>query len=172
MKFKIWSVFFTVVFLFTTIFLGSLQAKDINIQFRTMEHGKSASVEQEIVDMFGKSRPDIKVDLLQGQWTQYYSQLRLAVMGGNPPQLGVTLLQKIVEIDEYLTPLDQSPVGNLLEMAGINPAEFDQKGWKAGQLRRFSLGKRSSRIISARLWRVRNKGSSLQPWSITRSRRL
>jgi hypothetical protein len=44
MKFKIWSVFFTVVFLFTTIFLGSLQAKDINIQFRTMEHGKAASV--------------------------------------------------------------------------------------------------------------------------------
>ncbi len=134
MKFKIWSVFFTGVFLFTTIFLGSLQAKDINIQFRTMEHGKAASVEQEIVDMFGKSRPDIKVDLLQGQWTQYYSQLRLAVMGGNPPQLGVTLLQKIVEIDEYLTALDESPVGNLLEMAGINPAEFDQKGWKAGQL--------------------------------------
>ena len=41
MKFKIWSASITVVFLFAAIFLGSLQAKTINIQFRTMEHGKA-----------------------------------------------------------------------------------------------------------------------------------
>ncbi|MBA7486917.1 hypothetical protein ES707_22479 [subsurface metagenome] len=112
---------------------AAAEEKPVTIVMRTQEHGQAATTEQEIVQMFMEKNPNIKVDLIQGQWTDHYTQLRLASMAGESPAVASTLLRKIVEMDQYYTPLDDSPVGNLLEMTGVEPDKFDESGWTSSQ---------------------------------------
>lgn len=104
--------------------------KPVTIVMRTQEHGQAATTEQEIVKVFMQKNPSIKVELIQGQWTQHYAQLALAVSAGEAPQLASTLLQKIVEMDQYYTPLDKSPVGNLIKESGLKESDFDKVAWR------------------------------------------
>ncbi len=114
--------------------LQGLAAKPIKITFNTLFHEADAKAMEQIIDLFNKTHTDIQVELIQGGWTQYYAQLRLSVMSGNPPQIGICHTNKLVEMADYLTPLDASPVGNLLEMAGIDPTKYVEAAWKAGEL--------------------------------------
>ncbi len=115
--------------------LQALAAKPIKITFNTLFHEADAKAMEKIIQMFNEAyKGKIYVELTQGGWTQYYAQLRLSVMSGNPPQIGICHTNKLVEMVDYLTPLDASPVGNLLEMAGIDPANYVQAAWKAGEM--------------------------------------
>ncbi|MEM1867671.1 MAG: extracellular solute-binding protein [Thermosphaera sp.] len=105
----------------------------VEIEFNTLFHEADAKAMEAIVALFQQAYPEIKVRLVQGRWAQYYAELRLSVIAGNPPQLGICHVNRLVEMADYLTPLDASPVGNLLELAGINPSLFPEATWKGGQ---------------------------------------
>jgi len=106
----------------------------VEIEFNTLFHEADAKAMENIVNLFQSLHPEIKVRLVQGRWAQYYAELRLSVIAGNPPQLGICHVNRLVEMVDYLTPLDASPVGNLLELGGIDPALFPEATWKAGQM--------------------------------------
>ncbi len=109
-------------------------AGPIKLTFQTLFHEADAQAMAKIIQMFNESHSDIQVELIQGGWTQYYAQMRLSVMAGNAPQIGICHTNKLVEMADYLTPLDASPVGNLLEMAGIDPSKYVAANWNAGEL--------------------------------------
>ncbi|MBC7099734.1 extracellular solute-binding protein, partial [Candidatus Bipolaricaulota bacterium] len=109
-------------------------ADPIKLTFQTLFHEADAQAMEQIINMFNETHDGIKVELIQGGWTQYYAQFRLSVISGNPPQLGVCHTNKLVEMADYLTPLDASPVGNLLEIAGIDPDSYVGANWAAGEL--------------------------------------
>lgn len=109
-------------------------AQSVKIEFNTLFHEADAKAMEDIVNLFRAAHPEIQVELVQGRWEQYYAELRLAVIAKNPPQLGICHVNRLMEMVDYLTPLDASPVGNLLELAGIDPSLFPEATWKAGQI--------------------------------------
>ncbi len=110
---------------------GGASAKGpITVVVRTLAHGLAAQAEVDIINKFNASQPQIKADIIQGQWTQFYAQLRLAAMAGEAPQLATSAFQKLPEMYEYYTPLDKSPYGNLFEATKLRQADFDAKGWE------------------------------------------
>ncbi len=121
-----------VVFLGLGWLLGLAQS--VKIEFNTLFHEADAKAMEDIVNLFRAAHPEIQVELVQGRWEQYYAELRLAVIAGIPPQLGICHVNRLVEMVDYLTPLDASPIGNLLELAGIDPSLFPEATWKAGQI--------------------------------------
>jgi len=74
------------------------------IEFNTLFHEADAKAMEEIVNLFQQLHPEIKVRLVQGRWAQYYAELRLSVIAGNPPQLGICHVNRLVEMVDYLTP--------------------------------------------------------------------
>ncbi|MCR4391931.1 MAG: extracellular solute-binding protein [Candidatus Acetothermia bacterium] len=106
----------------------------IKIEFNTLFHEADAKAMEEIIDLFNASHTNIQVELIQGRWAQYYAELRLSVIAGTPPQLGICHVNRLVEVADYLTPLEASPVGNLIQIGGINPADFPKATWDAGEL--------------------------------------
>lgn len=111
--------------------VGAAQVTEV--EFNTLFHEADAKAMEDIVALFQQLHPEIKVKLVQGRWAQYYAELRLAVIAGNPPQLGICHVNRLIEMVDYLTPLDASPVGNLLEIGGIDPSLFPAAPWKAGE---------------------------------------
>ena len=104
------------------------------IWYNTFAHEADAAAMEKIVNLFKEAYAgSITVELTQGRWAQYYAELRLSVLAGNPPQVGTCHTNKLGEMVDYLTPLDASPVGNLLELAGIDPAAFPEAAWRAGR---------------------------------------
>ncbi len=108
-------------------------SQPIEIEFNTLFHEADAKAMENIVLLFQQMHPEIKVRLVQGRWAQYYAEMRLSVIAGNPPQLGICHVNRLVEMVDYLTPLDASPVGNLLELGGIDPSLFPTATWRGGQ---------------------------------------
>lgn len=114
---------------------GTAYAEVIKIEFNTLFHEADAKAMEEIVKLFNEQHQGrIEVKLIQGRWLEYYAELRLSVIAGVPPQLGICHVNKLVEMVDYLTPLDASPVGDLIQISGINPADFPEATWKAGEL--------------------------------------
>ncbi len=114
---------------------GATTPEVIKIEFNTLFHEADAKAMEEIVTLFSQTHPNIQVELVQGRWAQYYAELRLSVIAGTPPQLGICHVNKLVEVADYLTALEASPVGDLIEIGGINAADFPEATWKAGELR-------------------------------------
>ncbi len=105
----------------------------VKIVYNTLFHEADAKAMEKIVEMFKQAHPEIQVELIQGRWAIYYADMRLAVTAGIPPQLGICHTNRLVEMADYLTPLDASPIGNLLELYGIDPANFPKDSWEGGQ---------------------------------------
>ncbi len=131
---KVWKLSILVIGLLAVVGLQVFAASPIKITFNTLFHEADAQAMQKIIDNFNATHTDVQVELTQGGWTQYYAQMKLAVMAGNAPQLGICHANKLVEMADYLTPLDNSPVGNILQMAGFNPDDYVSANWKAGEL--------------------------------------
>ncbi|MBN1835293.1 MAG: extracellular solute-binding protein [Spirochaetales bacterium] len=119
-------------------FTGGAQEKaggpsgPILLKVRTMTHGDETKVETALVEQFVAEHPNIRVELNQGQWTEAYAQIRLGVMSGDPPHVFLSHILKVVEMNEYYTPLNASPVGNLLQMSGIEVSNFHEGAYKMG----------------------------------------
>ena len=131
---KSWKFGLLIVSLVLLVGLQTLAAGPIKITFNTLFHEADAKAMEQIINEFNSTHTDIQVELTQGGWTDYYAQLRLAVMAGNAPQIGICHTNKLVEMADYLTPLDDSPVGDILEMAGIDPNNYVGANWAAGEL--------------------------------------
>ena len=116
-------------------FVGvSGHAEPIIIEFNTLFHEADARAMEIIIDLFNETHDDIHVELIQGRWAVYYTDLRLSVIAGTPPQLGISHANRLVEMSDFFTPLDDSPVGDLLAGAGFTGDDFMAANWAAGQL--------------------------------------
>jgi multiple sugar transport system substrate-binding protein len=109
------------------------EEKPVEIVFRTNFHGGQETIIEDIVNDFMEKNPTITVDLRQGQWTEHYAQVKLAVSAGEAPNIITLHYNKLVELQDYMDPIDASPVGNLIEMADIDPALYTKAGWEASQ---------------------------------------
>lgn len=108
---KTWKLAILLVGLLFVVGLQTFAAQPIKIVFNTLFHEADAKAMEQIINQFNAEHTDIQVELTQGGWTDYYAQLRLSVIAGNPPQIGICHTNKLVEMADYLTPLDASPVG-------------------------------------------------------------
>jgi multiple sugar transport system substrate-binding protein len=129
-----WKIGALFVGLLLVVGIQLLAAGPIKITFNTQFHEADAQAMEDIINLFNETHDDIQVELIQGGWTQWYAELRLSVIAGNPPQLGVSHINKLVEMVDYYTPLNASPVGDLLTLGGIEPGNYTEANWVAGQL--------------------------------------
>jgi multiple sugar transport system substrate-binding protein len=88
---------------------------------------------ERIVKLYNENHEKTQLTLTQGQWAQYYAQLTNAVIAGNPPQIGIVHTNKLAEMYPALMPLEETPAGNLLEMAGIKGEDYIETLWNAGE---------------------------------------
>ncbi len=101
--------------------------------YNTLFHSGDAQAMERIVDEYNETHENTQILLTQGQWAEYYAQLQNAVIAGNAPQIGVVHTNLLPEMYPALTPLNDSPAGNLLEKAGINSEDYIESLWEAGE---------------------------------------
>lgn len=138
---KLISLIFAVMLISASIFAGGKQEAEqtvqqtqepIHLKLRTMTHGDEVKVENALIEEFNKTHPDIQVEVAQGEWTEAYTQVRLSVMAEDPPHIFLSHILKVVEMYEYYTPLDDSPVGNLIAMSGLDDSKLHQGAYNLG----------------------------------------
>ncbi len=105
----------------------------ISLWMNTLFHGGDAQAMERIVAKFNEEHKDgVFLTLTQGQWEVYYAQLVNAAIAGNPPQIGICHTTNLPEVDAALTRLEESPAGNLLEVAGIKGEDYVAALWEGG----------------------------------------
>ncbi len=109
------------------------KAEKYTLWFNTLFHSGDAQAMERIVQAYNESHEDTQITLTQGQWSEYYAQLTNAVIAGNPPQIGIVHTNKLSEMYPALTTLENTPAGNLLEVAGIQGDNYIEKLWQAGE---------------------------------------
>jgi multiple sugar transport system substrate-binding protein len=124
------------------------EQQKVTLDFNTLFHGGDSQAMKRIVDKFNNEHENVQIDLVQGQWNQYYAQLRNAVVAGNAPQLGITHTQFLKQMQAALTPLRSSPAGDLVENAGIEPGNYISDLWDAGEYE----GKRYLIPLDTHMW--------------------
>lgn len=113
--------------------LGTTLAQTV-LSMNTLFHSGDAQAMERIVDRFNEEHDDVQIELNQGQWSEYYAQLYNAVVAGNAPHIGITHTTMLPQMEPALTPLTDSPAGNLLEQAGIDSENYIDNLWSAGTL--------------------------------------
>ena len=109
------------------------KAERYTLWFNTLFHSGDAQAMERIVQAYNEEHTDTQLTLTQGQWAEYYAQLTNAVIAGNPPQIGIVHTNKLTEMYPALTPLENTPAGNLLEAAGIKAEDYIETLWQAGE---------------------------------------
>lgn len=99
------------------------------VWMNTLFHGGDAQAMEMIVEEFNATHEDIQIDLTQGSWTEYFAQLNNAVVAGEAPQIATILNFRMVTSYPALMPLNDSPVGNLLEEYGIRRDQYVEYVW-------------------------------------------
>ncbi len=108
-------------------------AEKYTLWFNTLFHSGDAQAMERIVNEYNETHKDTQLTLTQGQWAEYYAQLTNAVIAGNPPQIGIVHTNKLSEMYPALMPLEDTPAGNLLEIAGIKGDDYIETLWNAGE---------------------------------------
>jgi multiple sugar transport system substrate-binding protein len=108
---------------------GFAHAAAKTLWFNTPFHAGDAEAMEIIVKKFNEEHTDVQLDLVQGSWTEYFSQLYNAVVAGEAPQIGISLDFRMSTIYPALTPLNDSPVGNLIEQAGFKREDYIEYVW-------------------------------------------
>lgn len=104
-------------------------SEPVKIWMNTLWHGGDADAAVIMIDKFNKEHPNIQVDLQQGSWTEYEAQLNNAVMAGQPPQIATILNFVMPNVYPALTPLNKSPIGNILDKYGFKKSDFVGNVW-------------------------------------------
>ncbi len=108
-------------------------AQPLSLWMNTLFHGGDAQAMERIIQKFNEEQKEQAfISLTQGQWEVYYSQLFNSVVAGNPPQIGICHTTNLPEVDAALTHLEESPAGNLLEVAGIEADNYLPALWEGG----------------------------------------
>ncbi|MBS1252080.1 MAG: sn-glycerol-3-phosphate-binding periplasmic protein UgpB [Anaerolineales bacterium] len=108
-------------------------AEKYSLFYNTLFHGGDAQAMERIVKKYNEAHGNTQLTLAQGQWSQYYAQLTNAVIAGNAPQIGIVHTNMLPEMYPALMPLEETPAGNLLEAGGIEPGNYIESLWKAGE---------------------------------------
>ena len=94
------------------------------VWMNTLFHGGDAQAMEMIVEAFNRAHQDTQIDLTQGSWTEYFAQLNNAVVAGEAPQIATILNFRMPTTYAALLPLNDTPVGNLLEAYDINRDQY------------------------------------------------
>ncbi|MDQ7858628.1 MAG: extracellular solute-binding protein [Armatimonadota bacterium] len=108
------------------------QPRVMTLDYYTLFHSGDAAAMERIVRAFNAAHQTVRLNLLQGQWAEYYAQLFAAVGAGNAPHIGICHTSRILDVWRALTPLDESRAGNLLDAAGIRGRDYTKTVWDAG----------------------------------------
>lgn len=127
---KRWSIVLVASLL--VLAMTSLTHAQITLYFNTPFHSGDAQAMERIVAAFNEAHDDVQIILTQGQWAEYYSQLYNSVIAGNAPQLAITHTTRLQQMLPALTPLNDSPAGDLLAYAGISRDQYIADLWDAG----------------------------------------
>lgn len=121
------------IFLFTAVLVvASTALAQTVLRMNTLFHSGDAQAMVRIVDEFNAQHDDVQIELTQGQWSDYYAQLYNAVVADNAPQIGIVHTTMLPQMAPALTPLMDSPGGDLLEAAGIEADDYIANLWEAG----------------------------------------
>lgn len=101
----------------------------VELRMNTLFHGGDAEAMRIIVERFNEEHDDIQIDLTQGSWDEYFAQLNNAVVAGEAPQIGIGLNFRMHDAYPALTPLNDSPAGNLLETYNFNRSDYVEAVW-------------------------------------------
>jgi len=104
------------------------------IWISTPFHGGDAQAMEIIVKQLNESQGDIRLDLTQGGWTEYYAQLANAVVAGVAPNIGICHNFRFSSTAPVLYPLDDTPVGNVIEATGFSADKFIPFAWELCQV--------------------------------------
>ncbi len=99
------------------------------IWFNTPFHGGDAKAMEIIVKKFNEDQKDMRIDLTQGGWTEYYAQLYNAVVAGVAPNIGICHDFRFLSTAPALYPLADTPIGNVLEMLKLSTDDFVPPAW-------------------------------------------
>ena len=108
------------------------QERVLTLDYYTLFHSGDAAAMERIVRLFNTENRAVKLNLLQGQWAEYYAQLFAAVGSGNAPHVGICHSSRVMDVYRALTPLEESRAGNLLDAAGIRAPQYTKSVWDAG----------------------------------------
>lgn len=103
------------------------------IWINTPFHGGDAQAMEIIVRRLNEEQSEIRYDLTQGGWTEYYAQLQNAVVAGVAPNIGICHNFRFHSTAPVLYPLADTPVGNVLEMTGLGADDFIPYAWNLAQ---------------------------------------
>jgi multiple sugar transport system substrate-binding protein len=124
------------------------QGRVLVLDYYTLFHSGDAAAMELIVRKFNAEHQGVRLNLLQGQWAEYYAQLFAAVGAGNAPHIGICHTSRVMDVYRALTPLEESRAGNLLETARIRASDYTKKVWDAG----VSQGKRYLVPLDSHMW--------------------
>ncbi len=121
-----------VALVLATLLVAANASSQIVLNMNTLFHSGDAQAMERIVEKFNEEHTDVQIELTQGQWADYYAQLYNAVVANDAPQIGIVHTTNLPQMAVALTPLEDSPAGNLLEIAGITPDKYISALWEAG----------------------------------------
>jgi len=103
--------------------------RPVQLEMNTLFHGGDARAMEMIIEEFNDTHDQIQIDLTQGRWTEYFAQLNTAVLAGEAPHIGISLNFRMHDVYPALTPLNDSPAGNLLERYGFSRDDYVGEVW-------------------------------------------
>lgn len=98
--------------------------EQINITFWTMWDGGDVTVARKIVDEYNENHPDVFIDFIQQEFSQYSTKFKTAIANGTGPDLAIQYVGGF--IDSMKNDGLIQPVNKLAETAGI---EIDYDGY-------------------------------------------
>lgn len=119
--------------LLAVLLVATVASAQLVLKMNTLFHSGDAQAMERIVEKFNAAHTDVKIELTQGQWADYYAQLYNSVVANDAPHIGIVHTTNLPQMAVALTPLDKSPAGNLLEAAGIEADNYIPALWAAGE---------------------------------------
>lgn len=104
----------------------------VTVWFNTLFHGGDAQAMEMIVEEFNDTHDDIIIELTQGSWEDYTAQLNNSVLAGEAPQIATILNFTMVSSIPALMPLNDSPVGDLVEKYDFKRDDYVPEVWDIG----------------------------------------
>ncbi len=101
----------------------------VTVWLNTLFHGGDAQAMEMLVEKYNSTHDDITIELTQGGWTDYTAQLNNSVLAGEAPQIATILNFTMVSSIPALVPLNQSPVGDLLQEYQFKRDDYVPEVW-------------------------------------------
>ena len=104
------------------------------VWINTPFHGGDAQAMEIIVDALNDEQDEIRYDLTQGGWTEYYAQLYNAVVAGVAPNIGICHNFRFLATHPVLYDLSDTPAGDVFALTGLGEGDFIDYAWRLCQV--------------------------------------